>query len=264
MIRSLWTAASGMHGQQFNIDTISNNLANINTVGFKKNRTEFQDLLYHQARRAGTPATEQTLSPVGLDVGHGVRAATSPKIFSQGSAQQTQVKTDVLIQGEGFFRVQLPDGRYGYTRNGQFKLDSNRQLVTQDGYRVQPDIYIPRNGDLRTLKIDEFGEISIQLPGERVPSLVGQMILYRFINPAGLDAQGRNNFTETIASGRSQPAQPNTQGVGVIRQGFVELSNVDLATELVNMITAQRAYEFNSKAIQTSDQLLSIAANLKR
>lgn len=264
MIRSLWTAASGMVGQQFNIDTISNNLANVNTVGYKQNRAEFQDLIYQTMRRAGSPATEQTLAPVGLQVGHGVRVATSQKIFTDGAPKETNIKTDIAIQGEGFFRVLLPKGEYAYTRNGEFKIDVNRELVTGNGYRVDPNIILPRNADLQTLKIEDDGLVSIKIAGNEVPTEIGQMILYRFVNPAGMNAVGNNNFTETIASGNATPFQPNDHGVGILRQGFVERSNVELVTELVNMITAQRAYEFSSKAIQTSDSMLSTAVNLKR
>ena len=264
MIRSLWTAASGMAGQQFNIDTISNNLANVNTVGYKKNRAEFQDLIYQNIRRAGTPATEQTLSPVGLQVGNGVRVASSQKIFSEGAPKETHVKTDMAIQGEGFFRVLMYDGRYGYTRNGEFKVDRNRNIVMGDGSRLDPNLTIPANSDLQTLKIDEGGRVSIKIEDDEFPTEIGQIILYRFVNPAGMDAVGNNKFTTTIASGAANPIQPGDSGAGLIRQGFVERSNVELVTELVNMITAQRAYEFSSKAIQTSDNMLTIAAGLKR
>lgn len=264
MIRSLWTAASGMIGQQFNIDTISNNLANVNTTGYKQNRTEFQDLIYQTIRRAGTPATEQTLAPVGLQVGHGVKVSASHKIFSDGAPRETHVKTDMAIQGEGFFRIVLPDGTYAYTRNGEFKIDANRQLVTANGYRLEPNIFIPRNAELRTLKITEEGEVSIIIGADEIPTNIGQAILYRFINPAGMNALGNNNFRETIASGTATAFQPGDPGAGVIRQGFLERSNVELVTELVNMITAQRAYEFSSKSIQTSDSMLSVAVNLKR
>lgn len=264
MIRSLWTAASGMIGQQFNIDTISNNLANVNTTGYKKNRAEFQDLIYQTSRRAGTPATEQTLTPVALQVGHGVRVASSQKIFSEGAPKETNINTDLAIQGEGFFRVLMQDGRYAYTRNGEFKIDANRQLVAADGSRLQPNIFIPQNADLQSLTIEEDGLVSIKIGNNEVPTDIGQISLFRFINPAGMDAVGNNNFVETIASGIANPIQAGEEGVGVIRQGFIERSNVDLVTELVNMITAQRAYEFSSKAIQTSDSILNIAANLKR
>lgn len=264
MVRSLWTAASGMTGQQFNIDTIANNLSNVNTVGFKRNRAEFQDLIYQTTRRAGTPATEETLAPVGLQVGHGVRASTSQKIFSEGSPQETHIKTDLAIQGEGFFRVLMSDGRFGYTRNGQFKVDVNRELVTNNGYRVEPGIEIPRNADMNTLKIETNGVISIVVGNDLIPTEIGEIPLYRFTNPAGMNAVGENNFVETIASGTAIPFRPGDSGVGMLRQGFVERSNVDLVTELVNMITAQRAYEFNSKAIQTSDSMLGVAVGLKR
>lgn len=264
MVRSLWTAASGMMGQQFNIDTISNNLSNVNTVGFKRNRAEFQDLIYQTTRRAGTPATEETLAPVGLQVGHGVKVSTSQKIFSEGAPHETHIKTDLAIQGEGFFRVLMQDGRFGYTRNGQFKIDARRQLVTNEGFRVEPGIDVPRNADIESLKIDTNGVVSIKIGNDPVPTEIGEIPLYRFTNPAGMSSIGGNNYIETIASGEARPFRPGESGVGMIRQGFVEKSNVDLVTELVNMITAQRAYEFNSKAIQTSDSMLGIAANLKR
>lgn len=264
MIRSLWTAASGMKGQQFNIDTISNNLSNVNTVGYKRNRAEFQDLIYQTTRRAGTPATEQTLAPLGLQVGHGVKVSSSQKIFTEGGHNETRIKTDVAIQGEGFFRVLMSDGRFGYTRNGQFKIDANRQLVNNEGFRVEPTIDIPRNADINSFKIEKNGRVSIKIGNNLTPTEIGQMVLYRFTNPAGMNAIGGNNFIETVASGIATPIQPGDSGIGQLRQGFVERSNVDLVTELVNMITAQRAYEFSSKVIQTADSMLSIAAGLKR
>ncbi len=264
MVRSLWTAASGMMGQQFNIDTISNNLSNVNTTGFKKNRAEFQDLIYQTLRHAGTPATEQTLVPVGLQVGNGVRSAASTKVFTQGAPRETGIKTDLAVQGQGFFRVLLPEGRYAYTRNGEFKIDRDRQLVTQNGYRVQPELFVPADGDMKTLKITTDGRVSIQVANEEVPREIGQIVLFRFRNNAGLTAVGDNNFIETVASGEAFAAQPGEPGAGLLRQGFVERSNVDLISEFVNMITAQRAYEFNSKVIQTTDTMLGTAVALKR
>ncbi len=264
MVNSLWTAATGMLSQQFHIDTISHNISNVNTTGYKRNRAEFQDLIYQTARVAGTPATEQTLVPVGLQIGHGVRSASSPKIFEEGIFEQTNLKTDLAVQGEGFFRITLPDGNYGYTRNGEFKLDRNRQLVTSEGYRLDPELNLPQNADVKTLKVREDGRVFVEVFGEDLPRDVGQVILFRFLNPAGLDAEGNNYFSETVASGESISFQPGTEGIGVLRQGFLERSNVNLITEFVNMIKAQRAYEFNSKAIQTSDTMLGVAVGLKR
>jgi flagellar basal-body rod protein FlgG len=264
MVRSLWTAASGMVGQQFNIDTISNNLSNVNTTGFKKNRPDFEDLLYQTTRTAGTPATEETLVPVGVQVGHGVRVAATQKIFTQGSLQNTGVATDLAIEGEGFFRVLTYDGTPAYTRDGTFKIDSNGQLVTSNGYRLLPEVTLPEGFIQETLAISQDGRITVGIPGTDDPIDVGQMELYRFVNPAGLSAIGENLFRQSNASGDAIGSQPGFDGMGKTIHRFIEMSNVEVVKEMVNLIVAQRAYEFNSKAVQTTDNMLGVAANLKR
>lgn len=264
MVRSLWTAATGMVGQQFNIDTIANNLSNVNTSGFKKNRADFEDLLYQTIRTAGTPATEKTLVPVGEQVGHGVRVAATQKLFLQGSLQATGNVSDVAIEGEGFFRVLRYDGSYGYTRDGSFKIDSNGQFVTSDGYRLLPELVMPENFIRETITISQDGLVTVKVPGFDDPLDVGQFVLHRFVNPAGLNALGQNLFLETPGSGSAIPGLPGREGHGELIHRFLEMSNVQPVEEMVNMIVAQRAYEMNSKAIQTSDTMLGIANNLKR
>ncbi len=263
-MRSLWTAASGMIGQQFNIDTIANNLSNVNTTGFKKNRPDFEDLLYHTVRMAGTPATEETLVPVGVQVGHGVKVAATQKIHTQGSLQNTQNVGDIAIQGEGFFRVLLYDGSFGYTRDGAFKIDSNGQFVNSNGYRLMPELVLPEGFIRDTVSISQDGRVTTKLPGLDDPVDVGQLELYRFVNPAGMQAVGDNILKVTAASGDAIAGQPGFDGMGQTLHKFLELSNVEAVQEMVNMIVAQRAYEMNSKAIQTSDTMLGIANNLKR
>lgn len=264
MIRSLWTAAAGMIGQQFNIDTISNNLSNVNTTGFKQNRADFEDLLYQTHRTAGTPATELTLVPVGVQVGHGVRAAATQKIFTQGSLQNTGNVGDLAIEGEGFFRVLQYDGSFGYTRDGAFKIDSNGQFVSSNGYRLIPEIIMPEGFIRESVAVSQDGLVTVRLPGQDDPVDVGQIGLFRFVNPAGLQAVGENLFTISSASGDPIAGQPGFDGMGQTLHRFLETSNVETVKEMVNLIIAQRAYEFNSKSIQTSDAMLGIAANLKR
>ncbi|MFW5827078.1 MAG: flagellar basal-body rod protein FlgG [Alkalispirochaeta sp.] len=264
MMRSLWTAASGMTGQQFNIDTVSNNLSNVNTTGFKRNRADFEDLLYQTTRTAGTPATEQTLVPTPVTVGHGVKVAGSAKEFEQGSLQQTGNISDIAIEGEGFFRVQDSDGTFSYTRDGSFKIDANGQLVTNNGHRVVPEIIMPPQFQQDSLNITEDGRVTVLVPGQETPIQVGQMELYRFVNPGGMNAVGQNLYKETAASGEALGDNPGVDGMGRIQHKFLEMSNVSVVSEMVNMIVAQRAYEMNSRAIQTSDSMLGIANGLKR
>jgi len=264
MMRSLWTAASGMTAQQFNIDTISNNLANVNTTGFKLNRPDFEDLLYQTVRLAGTPATEVTVVPTGIQVGHGVRPAATQKIFTQGSLQNTGNVTDLAIEGEGFFRVLLYDGTYGYTRDGAFKIDSNGQLVNSNGYRFMPEIILP-DGFLRdSLSVSQDGRVISKVGGSDEILEVGQVETYRFVNPTGLQSIGENLYKVTNASGEAIPGRPGFEGMGKVLHKFLEMSNVSVVQEMVNMIVAQRAYELNSRAIQTSDTMLGIANGLKR
>lgn len=264
MVRSLWTAASGMNGQQANIDTISNNLSNVNTTGFKKQRVEFEDLLYQTIRTAGTPATEDTVTPVGVQMGHGVRTAATQRMFNQGSLQNTENATDLAVQGEGFFRVMQYDGSYAYTRDGSFKIDSNGQLVNSNGLRVMPEIIMPDNFQIETLAISQDGRVSVKVAGSSDPVEVGQMELYRFPNAAGLSAAGDNLYKTTNASGTAIPGRPGFDGMGRTIHKFLEMSNVSAVNEMVQMIVAQRAYEFSSKAIQTSDNMLGTAVSLKR
>jgi len=264
MMRSLWTAASGMTGQQFSIDTIANNLSNVNTTGFKQNRAEFEDLLYQTQKIAGTPATELTVVPTPTQVGHGVKVAATQKMFTQGSLQSTGNVSDVALEGEGFFRVQTLDGSYGYTRDGSFKIDEKGQLVTSQGYRVMPEVTLPANFIHDSVTISQDGRVTCMLPGQDNPTPVAQMQVFRFPNPAGLNAIGENLLKPTNASGDPVAGRPGYEGMGKLEQRFLEMSNVSVVQEMVNMIVAQRAYEMSSKAVQTSDTMLGIAANLKR
>jgi len=266
MVRSLWTGASGMIGQQANIDTISNNLANVNTHGYKKQRADFEDLLYQTIRTAGTPATEDTVVPVGIQMGHGVKLADTQRVFSQGSLQQTDVPTDVAITGEGFFRIMMYDGSMAYTRNGNFKVDADGRLVTSNGYWVIPDIVLPELFIIESLNITQDGRVSVKVPrdGEEMEIDVGRIELYRFPNPVGLTAIGENLFKTTQASGEAIPGIPGYEGMGTLQHRFLEMSNVAVVQEMVNLIIAQRAYEFNSRTIQTSDSMLGTATTLKR
>jgi flagellar basal-body rod protein FlgG len=264
MVRSLWSAASGMIGQQSNIDTISNNLANVNTPGFKKVRADFEDLIYQTVRVAGTPATEDTVVPVPVQMGHGVKLAATQRQFLQGALQNTENISDLAIQGDGFFRIMLYDGTYGYTRDGSFKIDSNGQFVTSNGYKLMPELVLPEGFIPDTLSVSQDGRVSVKVPGRDDPIDVGQLELYRFPNPAGLTAIGENLFKVSNASGDSIAGRPGFDGMGKTIHKFLEMSNVSVVREMVNMIVAQRAYEFNSKAIQTSDNMLGTATNLKR
>jgi flagellar basal-body rod protein FlgG len=264
MMRSLWTAASGMVGQQFNIDTISNNLANVNTTGYKQMRPDFEDLLYQTQRLAGTPATEVTVLPTGVQVGHGVKPAATQRIFTQGALQSTGNGSDLAIEGEGFFRVLLYDGTYGYTRDGSFKIDSRGQLVNSNGYRLMPEVVLPDGFIADSLAISQDGRITVKIAGSDDPIEVGQIEIYRFVNPAGLQALGENLLKVTNGSGEAIAGRPGFEGMGKVLQKFLEMSNVSVVKEMVNMIVAQRAYEMNSKAIQTSDSMLATATSLKR
>ncbi|MCL2720312.1 MAG: flagellar basal-body rod protein FlgG [Treponema sp.] len=264
MVRSLWTGASGMIGQQANIDTISNNLANVNTHGYKRQRADFEDLIYQTVRTAGTPATEDTVVPVGVQMGHGVKLADTQRIFSQGSLQQTEVPTDVAIAGEGFFRIQMYDGSLAYTRNGNFKVDSDGRMVTSNGYWLIPDIIMPELFLPDSINITDYGRVTVRVPQSDDPVDVGMIEIYRFPNPVGLTAVGENLFKTTQASGDAIPGTPGYEGMGLLKHKFLEMSNVAVVQEMVNLIIAQRAYEFNSRTIQTSDNMLGTATTLKR
>jgi len=264
MVRSLWTAASGMIGQQANIDTISNNLSNVNTSGYKRVRADFEDLIYQTLRTAGTPATEETVVPVGVQMGHGVKLAATQRQFTQGALQHTEQVSDIAIAGEGFFRVLMYDGSYAYTRDGAFEIDSNGQFVTANGYRLLPELVLPDQFIREPLAVSQDGRVTVKVPGLDEPIAVGQLELHRFPNPVGLTAVGENLFKTTPASGDAISGRPGFDGMGKTIHKMLEMSNVSVVREMVNMIVAQRAYEFNSKAIQTSDNMLGTATSLKR
>lgn len=254
MIRSLWIARTGLDAQQTQMDVIANNLANVSTNGFKRSRAVFEDLLYQTMRQPGAQSSQQTQLPSGLQIGTGVRPVATERIFTQGNLQQTSNDKDVAIQGSGFFQVLLPDGTTAYTRDGSMQVDNQGQLVTSSGYVIQPAITIPANA--QSLTIGKDGTVSVTQPGVTTAVQVGSLQLATFINNAGLDSRGENLYVETGASGSPNTNTPGTNGAGLLNQGYVETSNVNVAEELVNMIATQRAYEINSKAITTSDQML--------
>jgi flagellar basal-body rod protein FlgG len=254
MIRSLWIAKTGMEGQQTKLDTIANNLANVGTNGFKRGGVVFEDLMYQNLRQTGAAADAQTTLPTGLQVGLGSRVAASTRNFSQGTLQQSSSDLDLAIKGKGFFQVTLPDGGTGYTRDGSFQIDAGGQLVTASGLVLQPGITIPANAQKVTIAQD--GSVNVAVPNQAAPQTVGQITLANFINPTGLEPRGQNLYAESASSGAPQAAAPGTNGLGTLAQGMVEGSNVNVVEELVSMIATQRAYELNSKAIQTSDQML--------
>lgn len=262
MMGALWTAASGMKAQQTNLDVTANNLANANTFGFKKVRAEFKDLLYRTARAAGTPMASGTQWPVGTQIGMGVMNSATSRSFQQGDFQNSENPFDVVIEGEGFFQIQRPDGQIVYTRDGSFKTDANGQLVTSEGLLLIPNITVPQGA--QDFTITPEGTISVRVQGSNQTQTLGQIQLARFINPAGLTATGHNLFVENEASGRPVLSQPGVEGMGTLAQGFIEMSNVKVVDEMVNLIVAQRAYEANSKSVQTSDEMLSLANNLRR
>ena len=261
-MKALHIAASGMMAQEMNVELISNNIANMRTTGFKRQRVDFQDLLYQDMRRVGTSTSESgNILPTGVQIGSGVRAAATPRIMSQGTLSSTEKETDVAIKGEGFFRILLPDGRTAYTRDGSFNIDSSGRIVTADGYTLDPTITVPSNGT--GLTINSQGAVQVTVGNASSPSTIGQIQLARFVNKSGLDAIGNNLFLETASSGAPQVGTPGLNGLGVMLQNTLENSNVSVVEELVNMITTQRAYEMNSKVISTADQMLGfISQNL--
>jgi len=254
MIRSLFIAKSGMEAQQMQLDNISNNLANSATNGYKSAHAVFEDLMYQNLRQSGADSTEQTQLPTGLQVGLGVRAVATSRNFSEGTITQTSNTLDVAVNGSGFFQVQMPDGTTSYTRDGSFQQNAQGQIVTSNGNTVLPGITIPANA--HSVTIGQDGTVSVVLAGSAAPQSIGQFQLANFINPAGLEPIGQNLFTQTASSGTPITGAPGANGLGTISQGYVEGSNVNVVTELVNMISTQRAYEMNSKAVQTSDQML--------
>jgi flagellar basal-body rod protein FlgG len=254
MIRSLWIAKTGLDAQQTQLDVISNNLANVSTNGFKRSRAVFEDLLYQNLRQPGAQSSQTTIVPAGLQLGTGVRPVATARMFTQGNLQQTGNNLDVAINGQGFFQVQMPDGTVGYTRDGSFHRDANGVMVTSNGYPLQPSITLPHNALSVTVGSD--GTVGVTVPGSAAVQNVGTLQLANFVNPGGLQPLGQNLFSETAASGAPQTAVAGTNGLGVLNQGYVETSNVNVVEEMVSMIQTQRAYEINSKAIQTSDQML--------
>ncbi|PXW85429.1 flagellar basal-body rod protein FlgG [Nitrosomonas sp. Nm84] len=260
MIRSLWIAKTGLDAQQTKMDVISNNLANVSTNGFKRARAVFEDLLYQTMRQPGAQSSQQTQLPSGLQIGTGVKPVATESIFTQGGLQQTDNQRDVAIRGVGFFQVLLPDGTAAYTRDGAFQSDLNGQLVTSSGYAVQPAIVVPPNALGITIARD--GTVSATVPGSTASIQVGNVQLASFVNPAGLQKMGENLYMETASSGTPNQNAPGTNGLGLLEQSFVETSNVNVVEELVSMIQTQRAYEMNSKSIETSDQMLQRLAQL--
>jgi len=260
MIRSLRTAATGMDAQQRKIDTTANNIANVNTTGFKRSRAEFQELIYQQVRASGNPNVPGG-APTNVEVGLGVKTAATQKNFAQGTLESTENPLDVAIEGTGFFQVQQLDGTFSFTRAGNFKLDANGQLVTADGLPLEPAITVPP--DATSIAIERDGRINITMPGDNTVQEVGQLQLVNFPNPAGLRSLGRGQFAPTEASGQQIIGLPGEQGLGEISQGFLEGSNVEIVNEMVSMIVSQRAYEINSKVIRTADEMLRTATNVR-
>ncbi len=259
MSNALWVAKTGLDAQQTRMSVISNNLANVNTTGFKQSRAAFEDLLYQNVRQAGAQSSQDTILPSGLMLGTGVRTVATEKIFSQGNLVQTDNALDVAVQGQGFFQILRPDGGLGYSRAGNFQTDAQGQLVTSNGYQLQPAITIPEDAQAITIGTD--GVVSVMQPGQAAPTQVGAIQLADFINPAGLQPAGENMYLETAASGAPQIGTPGLNGLGSVQQGSLETSNVNVVEEMVNMIEAQRAYEMNSKVISSVDQMLQYATN---
>ncbi len=258
-MRALWIAKTGLDAQQTKMSVVSNNLANVNTTGFKRDRPVFQDLLYQTVRQPGAQSSENTQLPSGLLIGTGVRTAATEKLFTQGNLTQTDNSLDLAIEGRGFFEILMPDGSVSYTRDGSFQLDSQGQVVTSNGYLLQPGITIP--DDTLSITIGTDGTVSALVAGQQQPTEIGSIHLVDFINPAGLYARGGNLFEETASSGGPTPGTPGTTGLGQLNQGSLETSNVNVVEELVNMIETQRAYEINSKAIATADGMLQFVNN---
>ncbi len=262
MIRSLYTGATGMIAQQMNVDVIANNLANVNTLGFKKSRADFEDLLYQTIRAPGTVTSSGAQVPTGIQVGLGVKPSGITKMFQEGALQNTQNELDLAIEGKGFFQIQKPDGSIAYTRAGNFQVDNTGQIVNLDGYPLYPTVTIPQ--DTTLVSIDAEGKVSVTQANQTTPSDVGQIELANFINPAGLSGDGKSLLSETDASGPPVTGIPGSNELGTVLQGFTEGSNVSVVEELTQMIMAQRGYEVNSKAITASDEMLQTATNLKR
>jgi flagellar basal-body rod protein FlgG len=261
-MKALYIASTGMAAQERNVEVISNNIANMRTTGYKRQRVEFQDLLYQAYRRAGSTTSDQgSQAPVGIEIGSGVKTAATPRIMSQGTVTPTDKQLDVAIRGEGFFAIELPDGRTGYTRDGSFERDSTGLLVNVDGYQVQPGITIPQ--DANSLSISPDGIVQAYIGTDTTPTQLGQLQLYRFVNKEGLESIGDNNFVETAASGAPQGGVPNTNGMGSALQGYLEAANVNAVTEIADLIAAQRAYEMNARVISGADEMMQATSQLR-
>jgi flagellar basal-body rod protein FlgG len=261
-MKALYIASTGMAAQERNVEIISNNIANMRTTGYKRQRAEFQDLLYQAYRRAGSTTSDQgTQAPVGIEIGSGVKTAATPRIMSQGTVTPTEKELDVAIRGEGFFAVQLPDGRTGYTRDGSFERDSSGLLVNVDGYQIQPGITIPQEAN--SLSISADGIVQAYIGTDSTPTDLGQIQVYRFVNKEGLESIGDNNFVATAASGAAQGGVPNTDGMGALLQGYLESANVNPVTEIADLIAAQRAYEMNARVISGADEMLQATSQLR-
>jgi flagellar basal-body rod protein FlgG len=262
-MRAVHTAATGMMAQELNVQVISNNIANMRTTGYKRQRAEFQDLLYEQVRRVGTQTSNQgNILPAGIELGAGVKTVGTPRIMSQGNLLPTAKELDVAIRGEGFFRILLPDGRTAYSRDGSFEMDSQGRITTAQGYVVQPGITVPQNA--RSITINQAGQVSAIIGTDTNPTQLGQFELANFVNKAGLQSIGDNLYLETPASGAPQTGTPNTDGYGDLQQGMLEQANVEPVKEIADLIAAQRAYEMNAKVISAADQMLQATANITR
>jgi flagellar basal-body rod protein FlgG len=262
-MRALYTASTGMAAQELNVQVISNNIANLRTTGFKKQAVSFQDLIYEHARRIGAQASDQgTILPVGVDIGGGVKTVGTPRLMTQGTPTNTGADLDLAIRGEGFFKIQMPDGTFTYTRDGSFQMDAQGRLVNALGNPLQPTISIPAAAS--GISINTHGQVSVLLPGSTTPSNIGQIGLTRFINKAGLQPNGDNTFTETPASGAPQDGIPSADGMGDLQQKHLEQANVESVTEISNLIAAQRAYEMNAKVMSAADQMMQSTAALFR
>ena len=261
-MKALYIASTGMAAQERNVEVISNNIANMRTTDYKKQRAEFQDLLYQQLRRAGSTTSDQgTMAPVGVEIGSGVRTAATPRVMSQGSVVPTENELDVAVRGEGFFMIQLPDGRTAYTRDGTFQRDSTGQLVNIDGHQIEPGITIPDNANAVAIAPD--GTVEVFLDNDAEPTQLGQLQLARFVNKAGLESIGNNLYVETGASGPAQISEPDADGMGDLLQGYLEMANVNAVTEIADLIAAQRAYEMNARVISGADEMLQATSQLR-
>ncbi|MCK1394909.1 MULTISPECIES: flagellar basal-body rod protein FlgG [unclassified Bradyrhizobium] len=262
-MQALHTAATGMAAQELNVQVISNNIANLRTTGFKKQTAAFQDLIYEHVRRVGAQASDQgTILPVGVDIGGGVKTVGTPRSMTQGTLSQTGNDLDLALSGEGFFKILMPDGSYQYTRDGTFQMDNQGRIVTAQGNPVQPTMTVPNNAS--GLAVSEQGQVSVTLPGSSTSTIVGQLGVTRFINKAGLQPVGNNQFTETPSSGAPQDGTANAEGYGKITQGSLEQANVDVVSEMSDLIAAQRAYEMNAKVISAADQMMQSTTALFR